>query len=537
MADVSPSHARTPEEIAAHALHLDLHNALEDDPDLAPIAETAAPDPNRWRMLAVIAVAQLMIVLDGSIVNVALPHMQDALGISDANRQWVVTAYTLAFGGMLLLGGRVADYWGRKRTFLVGLLGFAGASALGGMAVSQDYMFAARGLQGLFAAMLAPAVLSLVTVAFTEPKERAKAFGVFGALSGGGAAIGLILGGILTDGPGWRWVMWVNVPLALITAGFAWFVVRESKSHERPSYDLPGAALASLGLVSLVYGFTRVANSDQGWGDPLAIACLAASVLLIGAFVVVERRVKNPLLPLRIPAHPVRGGSYLTFLLVGAGLFAMFMFLSFYFQGVLGYSALKAGLHFLPFSLGIILTAGVVARVLPLVGPRPLMIGGLGLAATGMVLLVRIQPQDQYWTHVFPSLAMMSIGMAFVFIPTSSTALVGVQPRDAGIASALLNTAQQVGGSVGLALLSTLSLAATNRSVDKLGTVDRTLDDGSVIQVPGHESLVAGFHAGFFWGAVLLLLGLVAAAVFVRVRKHEFSSQAHSEPREVAVSA
>ncbi len=519
MADVAP----TPGDSVAHVSsgHVP-HNPLQEDLDLAAIPESAAPDPHRWRMLAVIAVAQLMIVLDGSIVNVALPHMQEALGISDANRQWVVTAYTLAFGGLLLLGGRVADYWGRKRTFLVGLLGFAAASALGGLAVSQEYMFAARGLQGLFAALLAPSALSLVTVAFTEPKERARAFGVFGALSGGGAAIGLILGGILTDGPGWRWVMWVNVPLALATAAFAWIIVRESKSDGHPSYDLPGAALATGGLLSLVYGFTRVSESSDGWSDPLAIACLTAAVALITTFIVVERRVKNPLLPLRIPANPVRGGSYLTFLLVGAGLFAMFLFLSYYFQGVLGYSALMAGLHFLPFSLGIILTAGVVARVLPMVGPRPLMIGGLALASTGMLLLVRIQPQDQYWTHVFPSLAMMSIGMAFVFIPTSSTALLGVSPRDAGVASALLNTSQQVGGSIGLALLSTLSLAATNRSVDRIGTVDRELPDGSVVQVPGAESLVAGFHAGFLWGAVLLLLGLVAAAVLVRVRKHDF---------------
>lgn len=493
MVDALPAPARSRKGAAAHALHLDLNDPLEVDPDLAVIPETSAPDPRRWRMLAVIAVAQLMIVLDGSIVNVALPHMQETLGISDANRQWVVTAYTLAFGGMLLLGGRVADYWGRKRTFLAGLRGFAGASALGGMASSQEYMFAARGLQGLFAAMLVPSVLSLMAVAFTEPKERAKAFGVFGALSGGGAAIGLILGGILTDGPGWRWVMWVNVPLALITATLAWLVVRESKSDGHPSYDLPGAALSSLGLLSLIYGFTRVADSADGWGDPIAIACLAASVVLISAFIVVERRVAHPLLPLRIPANPVRGGSYLTFLLVGAGLFAMFVFLSFDFQGVLGYSALKAGLHFLPFSLGIILTAGVVARILPLVGPRPLMIGGLGLASMGMLLLVRIQPEDQYWTHVFPSLAMMSIGMAFVFIPTSSTALVGIQPRDAGIASALLNTSQQVGGSVGLALLSTLSLAATNRSVDHIGTVGRTLADGTgtgTTPVGGAPSLV-----------------------------------------------
>lgn len=473
-------------------------------------------------MLAVIAVAQLMIVLDGSIVNVALPQMQLALDITDANRQWVVTAYTLAFGGLLLLGGRVADYWGRKRTFLVGLAGFAVASALGGLAPSQEYIFAARGLQGMFAALLAPSALSLVTVAFTEAHERAKAFGVFGALSGGGAAIGLILGGVLTDGPGWRWVMWVNVPLALVTAIFAWKIVRESKSDGHPSYDIPGALLATFGLLSLVYGFTRVSEAEHGWADPLAIICIAASVVLLVTFVLVQQRVKNPLLPMRIPANPVRGGSYLTFLFVGAGLFAMFLFLSFYMQGVLGYSALKAGMHFLPFSLGLIGTAGIVARILPKTGPRPLMIGGLAVASVGMLLLLRIQPEDQYWTHVFPSLVMMSIGMAFVFIPTSSTALLGVNPKDAGVASALLNTAQQVGGSVGLALLSTLALGAQTRSVEKIGLGEYTDAVGNAYQAPQPESLVAGFHAGFMWGAALLILGLIAASVFVRIRRDDF---------------
>ncbi|WP_062516769.1 MFS transporter [Demequina gelatinilytica] len=490
--------------------------------DLTSVPETTEPDPTRWRMLAVIAVAQLMIILDGSIVNVALPHIQEALAISDANRQWVVTAYTLAFGGLLLLGGRVADYWGRKRTFIVGLLGFAAASALGGLAPAEGFMFAARGLQGMFAALLAPAALSLVTVAFTEPHERAKAFGVFGALSGGGAAIGLILGGLLTDGPGWRWVMWVNVPIALVTAALAVGMVRESRSDGHASYDIPGALLATSGLLALVYGFTRVSEADAGWADPLAIACLAAAAVLLVTFVLVERRVAHPLLPLRIPAHPIRGGSYLTFLLVGAGLFAMFLFLSYYMQGVLGYSALRTGLHFLPFSLGIILAAGLVARVLPVTGPRPLMVGGLAVAGTGMLMLLRITPQDQYWTHVLPSLVMISVGMAFVFIPTSSTALIGVQPRDAGVASALLNTTQQVGGSVGLALLSTLALASTTRSVEQIGTVERAMPDGSVAQVPGPESLVAGFHTGFLWGAVLLYLGMLSALLLVRIRKADY---------------
>lgn len=481
-----------------------------------------APDPTRWRMLAVIAVAQLMIVLDGSIVNVALPQMQQALDISDESRQWVVTAYTLAFGGLLLLGGRIADYWGRKRTFLLGLLGFAGASAIGGMAPSQEYMFAARGLQGLFAALMAPAALSLVTVAFTEPKERAKAFGVFGALSGGGAAIGLILGGLLTDGPGWRWVMWVNVPIALVTALLAVAVVRESKSEGKASYDVVGAVLATGGLLALVYGFTKAAEASVGWTAPITLGLLGSAVVLLVAFVVWETRVSGPLLPLRVATHRIRGGSFLTFLLVGAGLFAMFLFLSYYFQGVLGYSALKAGLHFLPFSVGIILAAGVVARLLPRFGPRPLMLGGLTAASLGMLSLMRITVEDQYWTTVFPAISVMAVGMAFVFIPASSTALAGVDPKDAGVASALLNTSQQVGGSVGLALLSTFSLAATNRSIDRIGLVEVTDADGVVREVPAAESLVDGFQAGFLWGAVLLGMALMATWVFVRLSRADF---------------
>ena len=500
--------------------------------DLLPMSDTkdlpaTAPDPNRWRMLAVIAIAQLMIVLDGSIVNVALPHMQEALGISQANVTWVVTAYTLAFGGLLLLGGRVADYWGRKRTFIVGLSGFAFASLLGGLAPNQELLFSARALQGAFAALLAPAALSLVTVAFTEPRERAKAFGVFGALSGGGAAIGLILGGVLTDSFSWRWTLGVNVPIAIVVAIFAWFVVKESKSAGHPSYDIPGAALATSGLLALVYGFTVAAQ--DGWTAPLTLTLLIGAVVLLAAFVVVEQRVKNPLLPLRIPRNPVRGGSYLTFLFVGAGMFAMFLFLTYYFQVVLGYSALKSGLHFLPFSLGIIAAAGVVARLLPKTGPRPLMIGGLIFAMFGMLSLTRIMPEDHYWTSVFPALLVMSLGLAFVFIPASSTALSGVNPKDAGVASALLNTSQQVGGSVGLALLSTLSVAALNRSVEKIGTVAVTGADGTVTQMPQAESLVAGYHAGFLWGSVLFGFALISTIVLVRINKSDFHANAQDE--------
>ncbi|MGC4174662.1 MFS transporter [Demequina sp.] len=496
------------------------------------MAESVLPasvnaDSNRWRMLAVIAVAQLMIVLDGSIVNVALPHMQQDLGISDANRQWVVTAYILTFGSLLLLGGRIADYWGRKRAFVVGLIGFAFASALGGFAPSQGYLFAARGLQGIFAALLAPAALSLVTVAFTEPKERAKAFGVFGALSGAGAAIGLILGGLLTDNFGWEWVMWVNVPIAAITAVFAVIIVHESKAGGHPHFDIPGALLATFGLLALVYGFTRVSEVEHGWADPSVIALLAAAAILLVGFVLMERRSPNPLLPLRIPLDRVRGGSYLTFLVVGAGLTAMFLFLGFYLQIVLGYSALKAGMHFLPFSVVIILTAGVVARVLPKVGPRPLMVAGLLIAAVGMLLLLRTTPEDQYWTHVFPSMVIIPLGMAFVFIPTSSTALIGVEARDAGVASALLNTSQQVGGSIGLALLSTLALTAQANSIDELGLTA----DG----YPHPESLVAGYHVGYLWGAVLLVIGALIAFALVRVKRHEFHASAEDEAPALAI--
>ena len=484
------------------------------------VSTSTSAVPNRWRMLAVIAVAQLMIILDGSIVNVALPHMAQELKIDQANVQWVVTAYILAFGSLLLLGGRIADYWGRKRTFVVGLLGFAAASALGGLAQSEGQMFAARGLQGMFAALLAPAALSLVTVAFTEPKERAKAFGVFGALSGAGAAIGLILGGILTDGPGWRWVMWVNVPFAIVTAIFAIVIVRESKAAGHPHFDIPGAALATFGLLSLVYGLSRVSSAQHGWADPLVITTLAVGVILLVVFVLFERRTDHPLLPLRIPADPVRGGSFLTFLVVGAGLTAMFLFLSFYMQRVLGYDALTTGVHFLPFSIGIILTAGIVARVLPKVGPRPLMIGGLIVAAVGMALLLRTGTEDQYWTHVFPSLVIIPVGMAFVFIPTSSTALIGVNARDAGVASALLNTSQQVGGSIGLALLSTLAFTAQHNSV---------VDNGEDPSNPSAASLVAGYHVGYLWGAVLLLIGAAIAFALVRIKKHEYHANAEDD--------
>jgi EmrB/QacA subfamily drug resistance transporter len=495
---------------------------------------TPTPDPRRWLALAVLAAAQLMIVLDASIVNIALPSAQADLGISDANRQWMVTAYTLAFGGLLLVGGRIADYTGRKHTFIIGLLGFAGASALGGIAPTQELLFAARALQGGFAALMAPAALSIVTVTFTDPKERAKAFGVFGALAGGGAAIGLIVGGVLTEYASWRWCLGVNVPVALIVAGAAIPLVHESKANGDTRYDIPGVLLATLGLVSLVYGFTEAARAKnpgsndtavQGWTAGSTIFFLAVAVVLLVAFVVWETRAKNPMLPLRIVLDRNRGGSYLVFLLVGAGLFAMFLFLTYYFQLNLGYSPLKSGFAFLPFSIGIIVTAGVVAQLLPRFGPKPLMVPGLIMAVLGMLWLTQITQDTSYVTHVLPAELLMSIGLAGVFIPASSTALVGVGHHDAGVASAVLNTSQQIGGSLGTALLNTLFAGAVTSYL-----TGNPVTDPSKAGAAAKLAFIHGYHVSFFWGAMLLVAGLVAATVVINARKDDI-------PAETAIAA
>jgi EmrB/QacA subfamily drug resistance transporter len=482
--------------------------------------------------LVVLAAAQLMIILDASIVNIALPSAQADLDISNADRQWMVTAYTLAFGSLLLLGGRIADYTGRKRTFIIGLLGFAIASAIGGLAPNQELLFAARALQGAFAALMAPAALSIVTVTFTEPTERAKAFGVFGALAGGGAAIGLIVGGLLTEFASWRWCLGVNVPVALIVAVAAIPLVKESKAHGDTRYDVPGVVLATVGLFAVVFGFTEAARAEnpddprslevQGWIHPSTLTFLIVGVVLLVGFVLWEQRSRNPMLPLRVVLDRNRGGSFLVFLLVGAGLFAMFLFLTYYFQINLGYSPLKAGFAFLPFSAGIIISAGMVAQLLPRVGPKPLMVVGLAMSIAGMFYLTQIEATSSYATDVLPAMIIISVGMAGVFIPASSTALVGVSGHDAGIASAVLNTSQQVGGSLGLALLNTLYAAAVTDYVteNRLQPVETPFG----LQ-PAPEALVHGYAVSFFWGAVLLSAALVVAAVFINARKEDVPAE------------
>jgi EmrB/QacA subfamily drug resistance transporter len=481
-------------------------------------------DPRRWLALAVIAVAQLMVVLDATVVTVALPSAQRELGITDADRQWMITAYTLTFGGLLLLGGRIADFAGRKRTFLIGLLGFAGASALGGFATNAGLLFAARALQGGFGALLAPAALSLITVTFTTPKDRARAFGVFGAIAGGGAAIGLILGGVLTEYASWRWCLGINVPIAVLTALAAVPLVKESRAAGDTRYDVPGAVLATAGLVTLVYGFTQAAKPNVGWTAASTLALLGTAVVLLVAFVVLESRTKNPLLPLRVALDRNRGGSFLAFLLLFAAMFAMFLFLTFYFQAVLGYSPLKAGFAFLPFSVGIILAAGIVAQILPRIGPKPLMVGGLVMSTLAMLYLLQTTPTSSYLTHVLPTEIVMSLGLAAVFIPASSTALVGVSPHDAGVASALLNATQQVGGSLGTALLNTLYASAV------AGYLAEHVTSPADIPAVQADALVHGYHVAFFWGAVLMAAALAVIVVFVNAKKDDIPELVAEEP-------
>ncbi|MFI5892949.1 MFS transporter [Actinoplanes sp. NPDC051513] len=472
---------------------------------------------SRWLALAVIAVSQLLIVLDATIVNIALPTAQADLGISDANRQWMITAYTLAFGGLLLLGGRIADFTGRKRAFIIGLLGFAAASALGGLAQNAETLFAARALQGAFGALMAPAALSLLTVTFTEAKERARAFGVYGAIAGGGGAIGLLMGGVLTEYASWRWTLLVSTPIAIIAAVAAARFVGESRAEGNTRYDLPGAVTSTGGLVALVYGFTKAAS--DGWDSATTISFLVAAAVLLVAFVVIELRSSHPLLPMRVILDRNRGGSYLSALLLGAGMFGVFLFLTYYLQLTLGYSALETGVAFLPFTLGIILGAGFSAQMLTRVGPRILIFAGMLLAAAGMVLLTRIGLDTGFWSHVLPAELIISFGIGVVFGPMSNTALVGVADHDAGVASALINTTQQIGGSLGTALLNTIFTSAVAGYI-----VDHATSDPAQLPALQGAATVHGYTVAFWVSAAVLGVAAVIALVLVKASRQEVTS-------------
>jgi len=478
-------------------------------------AAVGPADPRRWMILAVVVVAQLMVVLDASIVTIALPSAQRALHISVANRQWVITAYTLAFGGLLLLGGRIADFGGRRRMLIVGLLGFASASALGGLAVDQVMLFGARALQGAFAALMAPAALSILTITFShDAGERAKAFGAYGAVSGAGAAIGVLAGGVLTEYASWRWCLLINVPIALLAAVAAIRVVGESRVSGTTRYDIPGAVLSTAGLVSLVYGFTKAVT--DGWSATPTLTLISVGVVLLAAFVVVEARSADPLLPLRVVLERNRGGSYLATLLIVVGMFAMFIFISYYMQTILGYSAAKAGVAFLPFALGVIVAAGAATNLLPKLGPRITMTAGLLLAALGLLWLTQIGVHTSYWTHLFPQLIVMSLGMGLAFTALSSTALTNVQEQDSGVASAVLNSTQQVGASLGAALLNTIAATATATYLAANGPR------------LAPEALVHGFSVALAVGAIIVAAGAIVSVVLVNAKPADLSNQAVS---------
>jgi EmrB/QacA subfamily drug resistance transporter len=481
------------------------------------VVHASVPDPRRWFALFVIAIAQLMVILDGSIVNIALPHAAlphslGGLNISPHNYQWAVTAYTLTFGGFLLLGGRVGDYMGRKKAFLIGLVGFAGASLLGGLAQSQQMLFGARALQGVFGALLAPAALSLISVTFTDSKERAKAFGVYGALSGVGAAIGLIAGGLLTQYISWRWCLFVNTPMALIALALAIPNVKESRVEGHPHYDVPGALTATLGMVVVVYGVSEA--SLYGWGSFDAWPFIAVGAALLAVFFVIEAMVAQPLLPLRLLGDRVRAGAYLTQLLVALALFGMFLWITFYFQDIHHFSAVKSGLLFMPFSLGVIVSAGATSQLLPRVGPRPLATVGTLMAAVGMFLLSLVNPTSSYYTHVMPSMIVISLGLGLAFVSLASTALFNVQGRDTGAASAVLSSAQQLGGSFGTAIQNTIVVSSAT------AFTAAALARGETAAAVKAAASVHGYDEAFRFGAVVFA---VAAGVFfflVNIDRH-----------------
>lgn len=458
----------------------------------------------RWWVLAVLGIAQLMVVLDATIVNIALPAAQADLGFADADRQWVITGYALAFGSLLLLGGRLSDLFGRRNTFIVGLIGFAAASAVGGAATSFEMLVAARVGQGVFGALLAPAALSLLTVTFTEPKERAKAFGIFGAVAGTGGAIGLLLGGALTEWASWRWAMYVNLIFAAVALVGAVLLLAKHTVGTRPKLDWPGTIAVSLALFGIVYGFSHA--ESHGWSDPTTLTFLVGGAVLLAVFVWLETRVAHPLLPLRIVTDRTRGGAYLTVFVMGIGMFAIFLFLTYYMQLTLGYSPIMTGVAFLPMVAGMVASSTTApSLLLPRVGPKVLISGGFLVAAAGMAWLTRIGVDTAYVTHILPALILLGLGLGGAMATAFQGATAGVRHDDAGVASAMVNTSQQVGGSIGTALLSTIAASAMADYVAAHEPGPLTMAQGAI------ES----YTTSFWWATAIFVLGAVVIGVLM----------------------
>ncbi|MEV3860084.1 MFS transporter [Streptomyces sp. NPDC050095] len=481
--------------------------------------------------LTVIAACQLMVVLDATIVNIALPHIQTALNFSTTNLTWVVSAYTLTFGGMLLLGGRIGDILGRRKVFIAGILLFTFASLLGGLAQEPWQLLAARVLQGMGGAIASPTSLALITTTFPEGPERNRAFGIFAAVSAGGGAVGLLAGGLLTDWLDWRWVLFVNVPIGIVIAALAPRFINESERHPG-RFDLTGAATSTLGMVALVYGFIRAAS--DGWRDSLTLGAFGAAVVLLAAFLLVESRAKEPITPLKMFANRNRSGTYIIMISLAAAMFGMFFYIVLFVQNVLGYSPIQAGLAFLPVTVVIALGAGISQRLLPVLGPKPFLITGAVLVAVGLTWQSLIDSGSSYAGGVLGPMLIFGFGMGLNFVTVTVTAVSGVAPNEAGAASALLNATQQVGGSIGLAILTTVFGSASRDEATKQvasfmaqASPEQKAAFAKTHQLPApwsHEVLAHGIATAFIPAAAMAVLALVVATVVIRVRKSDLEA-------------
>ncbi|MET9732698.1 MFS transporter [Streptomyces sp. NPDC006458] len=483
--------------------------------------------------LTVIAACQLMVVLDATIVNIALPHIQGALSFSTTDLTWVVSAYTLTFGGLLLLGARAGDVLGRRRVFLAGILLFTFASLLGGLAQEPWQLLAARALQGVGGAIASPTALALVTTTFPEGPERNRAFGVFAAVSAGGGAVGLLAGGMLTEWLDWRWVLFVNVPIGVLIAALTPVYISESERHPG-RFDIAGALASTVGMASLVYGFIRAA--EDGWRDGLALGSFAAAVVLLLAFVFIETRAKEPITPLKMFGDRNRSGTYVIMLGLAAAMFGMFFYIVLFVQNVLGYSPIKAGLAFLPVTVAIAVGAGLSQRFLPNLGPKPFMITGSALVTIGLAWQSLVTPDSSYAGGVLGPMLVFGFGMGLIFVTVTVTAVSGVAQHEAGAASGLLNATQQVGGSLGLSILTTVFGTASKDEAEKQvsdfmahGTAEQKAQFAQTQQLPapwGHEVLSHGISASFVPAAAMAVLALATAVLVIRVRKSDLEALA-----------
>lgn len=491
----------------------------------SPSSAVDAPPASsrRWLTLVVVGLAQLMVVLDSTVVNIALPEAQIDLGFDNGDRGWVITAYSLAFGSLLLLGGRIGDLIGRKRAFIIGLIGFAIASALGGAADSFGLLIAARALQGAFGALLAPTALAVLTTTFTIPKERARAFGVFGAIAGAGGAVGLLLGGFLTEQFDWRWSLYINVVIAVIAViGALVFVTNAVRVGPRPKLDVPGTVLVSGALFSLVYGFSNA--ETEGWDSPLSWGFIAASIVLLVGFVLWQRRAAHPLLPLSILVDRNRAAAYSAVLIAGAGMFGIFLFVTYYVQTTLGFSPMQTGFAFLPMIAALVLAAQLGTNIfVPRFGPKIMVPFGMSIMAIGMVIFTRLGVDSTYFPDILVPLVILGFGMGSTMPAAMQTATLGVDRQYAGVASAMVNTSQQVGGSIGVALLNTLAATAAT---------DYIASHSPATAAIAAEAAVHSYAIAYWWSAGFFAFGAVLTAFLFR-RKSQGLSLAH-DPNEPA---